>query len=83
MAAKERREIDRFVARSDDGAYETTIIVYQEIIADTAFGPRHVALPSTADYRTIDDYDVNVKGNDEFEIVNDPLHPAMIVRRVG
>lgn len=82
MSVKETREIERFDARSDDGEYETTIIIYQNFIdVGTRENPNAVA-PGLKEARTIDGYAVNVKGDDEFEIVNDPLHPGMIVRRI-
>ncbi|MFH1745487.1 MAG: hypothetical protein ABIG44_00420 [Planctomycetota bacterium] len=77
MAARERREIDRLVVRSDDGSYETTIVVYQDFI--NAAG---TMVPGLKAAKTIDGHACNFKGDDEFEIVNDPHHPAMIVRRI-
>jgi hypothetical protein len=82
MSVKGTREIERFDARSDDGSYETTIIVYQHFIdVGTRANPNAVA-PGLKEARTIDGYACNFKDDDTFEVVNDPLHPAMIVRRM-
>jgi hypothetical protein len=81
-SVKETREIERFDARSNNGEYETTIIVYQDFIdAGTMQDPNAVVL-GMKEARTPDGYGVNVKGDDEHEIVNDPLHPAMIVQKI-
>jgi len=45
MAAKERREIERFDARSDDGEYETTIVIYQDFIDAGTRGSPNAVIP--------------------------------------
>ena len=82
MGAKERREIGRFVARSDDGSYKTTIIIYQDFVDAGSRGNPNAVLPGTKHARTIDGYACNRIDDDTFEVVNDPLHPETIVRRV-
>lgn len=77
-----QKEIDQFLARSDDGEHEVTIIVYQNFIdAGTREDPNAVT-PGLKEVRTSDGFACNFKGNDTYEIGNDPCHPV-IVKRVG
>lgn len=83
MSVKETREIERFVARSDDGEYETTIIIYRDYIDAGSLQNPNTEIPGKlTEARTVDGYACNQLGDDRFEIVNDPPHPAMIVRRI-
>lgn len=48
-------EIERFKARSDDGKYETTVVIYQQMIpAGTRENPRAM-ISGMKEARTIDD----------------------------
>jgi hypothetical protein len=82
MSATGAQEIDRFHARSDDGEYETTIVVYRELI-DMGTGAKPDAMiPGNKRARTLDGYPCSRINDDAFQIVDDPLHAGMIVRRV-
>lgn len=83
MTETELREVDRFLARSDDGAYETEIVVMREFLLVRSMespGPRHIR--GLKEARTIDGFACNCIDDDTFEVVNDSLHPNVIVRRV-
>jgi hypothetical protein len=82
MGVKETREIDRFRARSADATYDTTIIIYQGFIDPRSLQNPHAQIPGFKEARTIDGYACNRKSDEEFEVVNDPFHPGMIVYRV-
>lgn len=75
-----KQEIERFRAVAADG-YETTIIVYQEFIDTGTRKNPNAVVPGLREVRTIDGFACNCKDEDTFEIVNDPLHPSLIVRR--
>lgn len=77
-----KREIERFLARSDDGEYEATIIVYQNFVEAASRNAPHAVIPGLKEARTPDGLACKFKDEDTFEIVNDPFHPGMIVRRV-
>ena len=76
------REIERFKARSADGAYETTIIVYQDFVDAGTRGNRDAVEPGRKKARTIEGYACNCLPDGTFEVVNDPRHPGVILHRV-
>ena len=78
MAVKETREIKRFDARSDDGEYETTIIIYQDFIDAGTRGSPNAVIPGMKKARTIDGCACNRIDDDTFEIVP----TGVIVRRI-
>jgi hypothetical protein len=82
MAVKETREVDRFRAQSADGTYDTTIIIYQDFIDERTRPNPQAQISGLKEARTIDGYACNRKSDEEFEVVNDPFHPGMIVHRV-
>lgn len=75
-----KREINRFQAVSDDG-YETTIVVYQHLIATGTMQNPNAVIGGMKEVRTVDGFACNRLNEDTFEIVNDPLRPGLIVRR--
>jgi len=77
-----KQEIERFEARSDDGAYETTIIIYQKIIDAGTMQNPHATILGLREAHTIDGSACNIIDDDTFEVVDDPLHPKIIVRRI-
>lgn len=74
MSGKVTREIDRFKARSDDGTYATTIIVYRDFVDG------HI--PGMREARTVDGHACNRIDDNTFQIVRDPLLPHITVRRI-
>lgn len=76
-----KREIERFAAVSDDG-YETTIVIYQDFVDAGTRGNPHAVIPGLKEARTISGFACNPVDDDTFQIVNDPLHSDLIVRRV-
>ena len=79
----EQRELERFVARSDDGQYECTIIVLLNLVPVPSNDDPNATRPGSRELKTETGFDCNDLGEDLFEIVNDPLHPGVIVRRVA
>ena len=76
------QEVERFTPRSDDGVYETTIIVYQRLIGvGSRRNPGGVA-PGLKEARTIEGYACNRGSDGTFEVVSDLLHPGVVLRRV-
>ena len=75
------REVDRFDAVGD--GYQTTIVAYQEFYEFRTFDGLS-PFTSRKRYETTDGYDCNeiLGADDEYQIVTDPFHPKMIVRRV-
>jgi hypothetical protein len=65
----ELREIERFKAQSDDGAYETTIIVRQEFISAATRGNPGGVARGRKEARTIDGQTCNYTGGARVEIV--------------
>ena len=76
------REIDRFDARSDYG-YETTIVIMQKFIDVSHFGSQHAEeIPGVRRYVTINGLACNHIDDDTYEVVEDPLRPNLILRRI-
>ena len=78
MPAREQREIERFAARSDDGAYETTIVVYQDLIDVQTRANPHARVPGLKDARTSEGHACNRIDDDTWEVVQ----LGLIVRRI-
>ena len=79
---EEIREIERFRARGENG-YETTIIILQRFHYVRTMSQPDALVPGMKTIRTEDGFACNFKDERTFEVVNDPLHPAQIVRRVS
>ena len=73
MDKKIKREIERFQATSEDGKI-FTIIISQVFLIDESFQE----IPSIKSYTTIDGLTVNVKRNNQYEI----LQTGQILTRV-
>ena len=82
MAVKETRLVDRFQARSEDGTYQTTILISQDFLDAGSFDNPNATIPGLKTVRTADGYSCNVKGDDTFEVVNHPFRPSILLRRV-
>lgn len=81
MTVRRIEEVERFDIVDDEDGYETTIVVTRNII-DARSMNSDAEIPSRLkDYMTTDGHHVNVKGDDEFEVL-DPMGP-LIVRRVA
>lgn len=84
MAGGTTREIGRFVARSEDGEYEATIVVLQKFIDASTLSNRSAPpIPGLKEVRTADGFACDYLDENTFKVVNDPFHPGMIVRRVS
>lgn len=79
MAVKYTREVERFRARSDDGSYETVIVVTQDFVDAASLDDPEGALPGLKRARTIDGLHCNHLGNDRFRV----LHREIVVTRQG
>ncbi len=82
MAAGETRELERFVARSDDGAYETIIIVHQDFVDAAARGAPGAVVPGLKRARTVEGYACTTRDGQTFEVAGDILRHPLTVRRV-
>ena len=70
MRRKRLVEIERFDIVDDTDGYETTIVVLQTETDASSMDGYHPPIRSRLkDYRTIDGHHVNVKGDDEFEVL--------------
>lgn len=80
--AQSEFEIERVKVRSDDGNYENTLVVIQEMIeARTRANPNGMT-PGMKRIETVDGYHCNYKSDGVYEIVNDPRAIHLVVRRV-
>ncbi|MEX2218600.1 MAG: hypothetical protein WD749_07540 [Phycisphaerales bacterium] len=76
------REVERFKARSDDGRYETVVILYRRMIsAATRDDPRAV-MPGPRQARTLDGFACNYLDENLYEVLDHPKYPGLMVRRV-
>jgi len=75
-------EVERFPARSEDGEYETTIIVFQSFIDTATRAHPGAVAPGLRKARTIDGHACNRRADGTFEVVGDPIHPGVVLRRV-
>ena len=76
---KRVQESERFQAVSDDGGYETTIVVSQTYV-DVSSRSGSSEIPAGKEARTIDGLACNIRDDGTIEIVN-PFGPSRIVRR--
>lgn len=76
-----QREVDRFEAIGD-GGYQTTVVVNQEFHEVNTFGGVRPPIAGLREFRTTDGYHCSEISGDEYQIVNDPFLPEMIVRRL-
>ncbi|MBI5761886.1 MAG: hypothetical protein HZA51_00005 [Planctomycetes bacterium] len=74
-------EIDRFGVEGGEG-YQTTVIVYQNMISSRLLNGAVEQIAGLKEARTVDGLAVNCIDDDTYQIVNDPLNPMRIVRRV-
>lgn len=77
-----KREIERFNAVSDDGSYETTLIIYQDYIDAGTRGNPNAVVSGLMEVLTIDGLTCIHVDDDTFEVVNEQLRPQLIVRRI-
>ena len=77
MSLREKQLIDEFDVRSDDG-YETTILVYQDILDAGHMGDPHATIAGMKEAWTADGHRCNRMDDDTFQVVSSGL----VVRRV-
>ncbi|HVP11926.1 MAG TPA: hypothetical protein VMV94_12160 [Phycisphaerae bacterium] len=84
MTTKTTRESERFEAITDDGSYQTTIVVLQDFIETRTLDGHHDLIPEkNLRFETIGGFVCNRLDDDRFQIVNAPLHSGCILRRVA
>jgi hypothetical protein len=68
-------EVERFRARSEEGNYETTIIIMQYMSP--------LGIPGLKEARTVEGYEcVMLPGGRSFRVMTHPSSPRLVVRRV-
>ena len=74
-------ETDRFRAVSDRGIARTIIILQEYAPTSPSCNPQGF-LEGLQEVQTLHGYPVNFIDENTLEVLNDPLHPGLIVRRI-
>ena len=73
MTIKFTREVERFGVRSDDGSYETVVVITQDFVDAGTLDEPSAVLPGMRHARTIDGLRCNSDGPDRFRIVGQDI----------
>ena len=76
------RELERFKARSDDGRYETVVILYRRMISAATRADPKATIPGPKQARTLDGFTCNYLEEGLYEVLDHPKFPGVVVRRV-
>jgi len=74
--------VESFKARSDDGKYETTIVITRSVKDARSHDNPDAAIPGLKSALTVNGYRCNFIEDGVFKVVNDPRRPGVVVRRV-